>query len=305
MVEEQQFDPGGIRGDQGKVDAFRSQAGSQRPGAADPDRRRGGLWLGGSGQWGEGALPFKLRGMAGSTSASEPFLTLPPPPTAGPEPGRPPRRVRPDLWLFAPNRRTQGGSSWLLEGDPRQARPDLLIDAPAWNAANHDHLLQRRAKVGADAGLIVVTGREGHGEIGRWQALLGWPLLLQEQEAYLLPGVQRLRPFASALEPAPGLRLLWTPGPSPGSCVLHVQGPELDALFCGRLLVPLAPGLLGPLRTARTFHWSRQLASLRQLLAWLPLQSPEWIATGAALGALRGQVLVPDAARMLRTLAPQ
>jgi glyoxylase-like metal-dependent hydrolase (beta-lactamase superfamily II) len=117
--------------------------------------------------------------------------------------------------------------------------------------------------------------------------------------------MRRLQVFARSHAPAPGLRLLWTPGPSPGACVLHVEGPGLDALFCGRLLVPVAPGALAPLRTARTFHWSRQLDSLRRLLDWLPPQAPAWIATGAALGALRGQALVTEADQMLRSLALQ
>jgi glyoxylase-like metal-dependent hydrolase (beta-lactamase superfamily II) len=209
------------------------------------------------------------------------------------------------LWLFAPNRDTQGGSSWLVQGDPGRAEPDLLVDAPALTAANRDVLAQRRAAVGVDGGLIVLTSREGHGQTRQWQELLGWPVLVQEQESYLLPGVERLRPFARQLAPAPGLALLWTPGPTPGSCVLHLRRGAEDGLFCGRLLVPVAAGALAPLCTARTFHWQRQLASLQQLLLWLPAGSPAWIATGAGLGALRGQPLVSDGAQQLKTLAAQ
>jgi len=203
------------------------------------------------------------------------------------------------LWLFAPNRRTQGGSSWLLQGD---GEPDLLIDCPGFSEANLAVLDQRREAVGPDGGLIVLTSREGHGELRRWQQRLGWRVLVQEQEAYLLPGVERLCTFADALVPAPGVRLLWTPGPTPGACVLHVQRPGADGLFCGRLLVPVAPGQLAPLRTARTFHWPRQLASVARLRSWLPVASPGWIASGAGLGALRGQHLVNDGAACLRAL---
>jgi hypothetical protein len=87
--------------------------------------------------------------------------------------------------------------------------------------------------------------------------------------------------------------------------VLHLRRATDDGLFCGRLLVPVAAGALAPLRTARTFHWQRQLASLQQLLGWLPVDSPAWIATGAGLGALRGQPLVSDGAQQLKTLAAQ
>lgn len=229
------------------------------------------------------------------TNSASPFVSAP-------EPGRPPRQVAPGLQLFAPNRRTQGGSSWLLCGEHQ---PDLLVDCPSFSEANLAVLDQRRAQVGTEGGLIVLTGRDGHGEVRRWQQRLGWRVLVQEQEAYLLPGVARLEPFADACEPEPGLRLLWTPGPSPGACVLHVQRPSCDGLFCGRLLVPLAPDQLAPLRTARTFHWPRQLASVQRLLAWLPPGSPAWIATGAGLGALRGQHLVANSGDMLRSLVPQ
>ncbi len=244
--------------------------------------------------------------MAGSRAARVAFLTSssafagPPP-----EPGRPPRQLREQMWLFAPNRHTMGGSSWLVQGDQARGEPDLLVDAPALTAANRDVLAQRRAAVGVDGGLIVLTSREGHGQTRQLQELLGWPVLVQEQEAYLLPGVERLRTFGRQLEPAPGLALLWTPGPTPGSCVLHLRRATDDGLFCGRLLVPVAAGALAPLRTARTFHWQRQLASLQQLLGWLPVDSPAWIATGAGLGALRGQPLVSDGAQQLKTLAAQ
>jgi glyoxylase-like metal-dependent hydrolase (beta-lactamase superfamily II) len=204
--------------------------------------------------------------------------------------GRPARNVRQGLWLFAPNRDTQGGSSWLLEG----GQEDLLIDCPAWTQANLD-LLQGRGRNGT----IVLTSREGHGRCRRFQEALGWSVLVQEQEAYLLPGVQRLHTFGQHHQLAPDVRLLWTPGPTPGSCVLHHAGPGWDGLFCGRLLQPLAPGALAPLRQPRTFHWQRQLASLDRLRRWLPAGSPAWIACGGGLGALRGEVLVANGSGVL------
>ncbi len=146
----------------------------------------------------------------------------------------------------------------------------------------------------------MLTGRDGHGRCRRWQQVLGWPVLVQEQEAYLLPDVTLLRSFAIECSLAEEVRLLWTPGPSPGACVLHVRaGSGLDGLFCGRLLVPRAPGLLAPLRSSRSFHWPRQLRSLERLRGWLPAGSPDWIASGAGLGALRGERLVRGGASLL------
>lgn len=212
------------------------------------------------------------------------------------DPGRPPQPVlqgpvRQGLWLFSPNRDTGGGSSWLVEagapGPEARLPGDLLIDCPAWSRANLDWLRER-----GGPGTIVLTSREGHGRCRRFQEALGWDVLVQEQEAYLLPGVQRLRRFGVEHELVPGVRLLWTPGPTPGSCVLHLAAGGLDGLFCGRLLQPLAPGRLAPLVTPRTFHWPRQQRSLERLRRWLPAGSPAWIACGGGLGALRGEKLV-------------
>ncbi|MEB3265792.1 MAG: MBL fold metallo-hydrolase [Cyanobacteriota bacterium] len=217
-------------------------------------------------------------------------LSVPPP-----EPGRSPRLVSPGLWLFAPNRDCQGGSAWWLETPVGS----VLVDCPAITEANLAFMAER-AGVG---GWIVLTGREGHGRLGRLQPVLPWPVLVQEQEAYLLPGLAGLVPFGRELAPAPGLRLLWTPGPSPGSCVLHATTPLAgDGLFCGRLLVPLPGGGVGPLRSRRSFHWPRQLASIERLCRWLPAGSPAWIASGAGLGALRGEALVGDGAARLAAL---
>jgi hypothetical protein len=210
--------------------------------------------------------------------------------------------VRSDLWLFAPNRDNQGGSAWFLEHSDR----DLLIDVPALTQANLA-FLQHRSRPGQ----IVLTGRDGHGRCRALQEALGWPVLVQEQEAFLLPGVKALETFALEHAFAPGLRLLWTPGPSPGACVLHAFGAESGGaddgggLFCGRLLVPVAPGRLEPRRSRRTFHWPRQIASLLALRAWLPAGNPGWIASGAGLGALRGESLVGSGEALLADLEKQ
>ncbi|MEB3321224.1 MAG: MBL fold metallo-hydrolase [Synechococcaceae cyanobacterium] len=218
---------------------------------------------------------------------------------------RAPVPVLPGLWLFPPNRDTRGGSAWLLE----TSIGDLLVDCPAPGEAALAFLAERcrrRRGAGLDPpGWIVLLGREGHGRCRQLQQALGWPVLVQEQEAYLLPGVGGLHTFAHDHRLAEGLRLLWTPGPSPGASVLHGSGACVggaDGLFCGRLLVPVGPARLAPLRTRRTFHWPRQLRSLERLRAWLPEGSPRWIASGAALGALRGAKVAADGARLLAEL---
>ena len=204
--------------------------------------------------------------------------------TAALEAGRPPQQLRQDLWLFPPNRDCQGGSAWWLELDPEP----VLIDCPPLTQAT---LTALKDLAGERLPRILLTSREGHGRLRRLQERFGWPVLVQEQEAYLLPNVDPLQTFADDHTTVSGLRLLWTPGATPGSCVIHA--PVADLLFCGRLLTPLGPGQLGPLRHGRTFHWPRQLASLDRLRAWLPPDARPALASGAGLGALRGERLVP------------
>jgi hypothetical protein len=213
-------------------------------------------------------------------------------------PGRPPRLLHPGLWLFPPNPLTYGGSAWLLETEGG----DLLIDGPPETEASREFLRGRSGR----SGWIVLLGREGHGRC-RWvQEQLGWPVIVQEQEAYLLPGLPKLTTFAAEYTLAEGLRLLWTPGPSPGAAVLHACGGvagAVDGLFCGRLLVPVGPARLAPLLSPRGFHGPRQRRSMLHLQRWLPPGSPRWLATGAALGALAGEALVQDGAPLIEHLA--
>ena len=92
-------------------------------------------------------------------------LDAAPPDPAPLEPGRPPQPVLPGLHLFAPNRECQGGSAWWLE----LRDGDLLIDVPALSEANIAFLRERAARRGDGAAppWIVLTGRDGHGQIGR------------------------------------------------------------------------------------------------------------------------------------------
>ena len=205
--------------------------------------------------------------------------------TSALESGRPPQQILDNLWLFPPNRDCRGGSSCWLDLDPEP----VLIDCPPLTEASlqalHDLASDRSAR-------ILLTSREGHGRLRRLQERLGWPVLVQEQEAYLLPGVQPLETFVDSHITASGLRLLWTPGPTPGSCVVHAPAP-LDVLFCGRLLIPVQEGEMAPLRHRRTFHWPRQQLSLQRLRDWIPPESSPALASGAGLGALRGGRLAP------------
>ncbi|MEN9767936.1 MBL fold metallo-hydrolase [Vulcanococcus sp.] len=208
--------------------------------------------------------------------------------------GRPPRQVQEHLWLFAPNRDCMGGSAWWLETADGGG---VLVDCPGLTQANLSFLSER------PAGQIVLTSREGHGRLRRLQSSLGWPVFVQEQEAYLLPGLA-VETYGSEQHLAPGLRLRWTPGPTPGSAVLlaDAQTDQPAVLFCGRLLSPVAPGQALPLRTRRSFHWGRWIQSLQDLQAWIPADPALQLASGAGLGALRGEALIASFQEQLTRL---
>ena len=116
------------------------------------------------------------------------------------------------LWAFPPSRDSDGGTAWLLH---TSGGGSVLVDVPLLSDEHLSWLQQQ------PPGWIVLTHRQGHGRCRRLQEQLGWPVLVQEQEAYLLPTLQQRNSFGDQMELEPGLRLLWTPGPTPGSCCLH------------------------------------------------------------------------------------
>lgn len=208
-------------------------------------------------------------------------MTMPP----ALELGNPPQRLREGLWVFPPNRDCNGGTAWWLGSEPEP----VLIDCPPLTKATIGALEQ--LSLGRQA-RILLTSREGHGRVRALQDALGWPVLVQEQEAYLLPGLTSLDSFAEEHTTVAGMRLLWTSGPTPGSCVVFAPHPW-NVLFCGRLLIPVAFRQLAPLKDRRTFHWPRQLKSLEKLRQWIPSDVRPVLASGAALGLLRGQKIAP------------
>ena len=114
-----------------------------------------------------------------------------------------------------------------------------------------------------------MTHRDAHGKGSALNKALGWPVLLQEQEAYLLPHIKNIETFEDEFSTDSNLRLLWTPGPTPGSCVVYAPSPW-NVLFCGRLLIPVAKDQINSFRSKTTFHWTLQEESIRKLLGWLP-----------------------------------
>ena len=196
-----------------------------------------------------------------------------------------------NLWAFSPSRDSEGGSAWLLRTAGARS---VLVDVPLLEESHLAFLEQQ------PAGWILLSHRQGHGRCRRLQERLGWPVVVQEQEAYLLPTVPDRQTFEEHRELEPGLRLLWTPGPTPGSCCLHWAQHDRNVLFSGRLLWPRSDGGVELRQTASTFHGPRQLRSLERLTTWLGDGQPAQIACAAGLGPLHGAKLVERGATALQ-----
>ncbi|WP_414153532.1 MBL fold metallo-hydrolase [Prochlorococcus sp. MIT 1307] len=201
-------------------------------------------------------------------------------PISSADSGNQPKQLKSALWAFPPNNLCNGNRSWWLGCDPEP----ILIDCPPVNETTINFL--KSVSLGRQS-LIVLTSREAHGRVSELQDALEWPVLVQEQEAYLLPGLLQLKSFSANHETVSGLRLLWTPGPTPGSCVVYAP-PPWNVLFCGRLLIPLKSNQLISLRTKSTFHWTRQQKSLKKLRQWLPRDPFPELASGAGANLHRG-----------------
>ncbi len=191
-----------------------------------------------------------------------------------------PLQVAENVWGFPANPDCRGGISWLLGG----VSEPLLIDCPEVNSSTIDFL---RERAGDKRGRILLTNREAHGRVKLLQSELNWPVVIQEQEAYLLPGIKEVTTFEEELTISSEITLLWTPGPTPGSCIAYAKAP-FNVLFCGRLLIPVAVGELSAVKTRRTFHWLRQKRSLEKLRNWISSDPLPLLASGAALGLLGG-----------------
>jgi glyoxylase-like metal-dependent hydrolase (beta-lactamase superfamily II) len=195
------------------------------------------------------------------------------------------------LWAFAPNRQTLGGTAYLIV----ENYGNILVDCPAWTLENQSFL----SRVGG-VRWLVITHRGGIGEVKTLQQQLGCEVVVQEQEAYLLPDCLTT-PFATALTLTPQTKVFWTPGHSPGSaCVYNTA--QAGILCTGRHLLPNAEGQPTPLRTPKTFHWPRQHKSVQQILDTFSPQTLTYLCPGANTGFLRGERAIANAYEHLARL---
>lgn len=212
--------------------------------------------------------------------------------TASPGRTKPPRLILPGIFAFAPNRDTLGATSYLIV----DKSGNILLDCPAWNETNQEFILTQ-----GGINSLIITHRGGIGnKVMQMQQGLNCQVIIQEQEAYLLPEIE-VSSFADNLTLSPDIELIWTPGHSPGSSCLYWRQ-QGGVLFSGRHLLPKSQTEIIPLRTAKTFHWWRQLKSIAKLRDRFDAESLEYILSGANTGYLRGKGYIANAYHKLSEL---
>lgn len=208
-----------------------------------------------------------------------------------PDQSKIPRYILPGIFAFAPNRDTLGATAYLIVDKTH----NVLIDCPLWHNRDRDFV---QAQGGVKQLIITHRGSIGK-DVKQLQTDLNCEVIIQEQEAYLLPEVE-VTSFKDNLIINSQLELIWTPGHSPGSSCVYSK--ERKTLFSGRHLLPKSVTEIAPLYTAKTFHWWRQLNSVAKLRDRFSAASLQYIIPGANTGYLRGQGYIDDAYQKLTKL---
>ncbi|MBD6616084.1 MBL fold metallo-hydrolase [Komarekiella sp. 'clone 1'] len=195
------------------------------------------------------------------------------------------------IFAFPPNRDTLGGTSYFIVRN----EGNILIDCPALEQINQDFL---RSHGGVR--WLFLTHRGAIGKTAEIQQTFESEILIQEQEAYLLPGLT-VTTFSQEFTIDSTIQVIWTPGHTPGSSCLYYSNLG-GVLFSGRHLVPNQQGEPVPLRSAKTFHWPRQIKSLQLLLERFTLETLQYICPGANTGFLRGKRVIAQAYQRLASL---
>ena len=202
-----------------------------------------------------------------------------------------PRQVLENTFAFAPNRDTLGATAYFIV----ENESNILVDCPAWNEINQTFLDSR-----GGVRLLFLTHRGAIAKAREIQQSTGCDILIQEQEAYLLPQL-RVTVFERELALSDRIKVLWTPGHSPGSSCLY-DGASGGVLFSGRHLLPSRAGAPVPQRTAKTFHWPRQINSVQSIIDRFSPSTLQYICPAANTGYLRGKGSIDRAFEQLTNL---
>jgi glyoxylase-like metal-dependent hydrolase (beta-lactamase superfamily II) len=210
---------------------------------------------------------------------------------------RPPRPALETVYAFPPNRDTMGGTAYFVAAqDPAGQPANLLVDTPAWHPATADFIQQK-----GGVRWWVITHRNGMGNVAPIQAVLQCELVLQEQEAYLLPLIDNRVTYHQQMDFGDIATVLWTPGYSPGSACLYYKA-HGGVLFTGRHLLPNQDGQITALRFSKTFHWPRQLRQIQRLQKDFDAETLAYLCPGANLGFLRGKTVMAEAYDQLQAI---
>ncbi|MDJ0844516.1 MBL fold metallo-hydrolase [Crocosphaera sp.] len=202
---------------------------------------------------------------------------------------KPPRLLLDGLFAFSPNREILGGTAYFIV----EKSGNILIDCPPYC---DDYL----RFIGEQGGVrwLFLTHRGGmSASLKSWQTALECDIIIQEQEAYLLPTLS-VTSFEKEMIISETLTAIWTPGHSTGSACLYWQQ-QGGVLFTGRHLLPDQQGNPVPLKLEKTFHWGRQLQSVAQLCDRFSSETLRYICPGANTGFLRGKGLIDNAFQRL------
>lgn len=184
---------------------------------------------------------------------------------------KPPRLLLEDLFAFAPNREILGGTSYFIV----EKSGNVLIDCPVY----HDDYLNFLGQKGGVKWLFLSHRGGISPSLKSWQQALSCNIIIQEQEAYLLP-TMTVTSFEKEMAIAETMRAIWTPGHSTGSSCLYWQR-HGGVLFTGRHLLPDRQGDPVPLKLDKTFHWGRQLQSVTRLCDRFSPDTLHYICPGA------------------------
>ena len=151
---------------------------------------------------------------------------------------------------------TFGGKGFLVAGP----KYNVMVDTPACT----DDVI-RAVRVAGGLRYIFLSHRDEIGEVCALKQALGGAVILHRSEASLVPCGTDL-PFDTDFEVEPGLRVIHTPGHTPGSSCLLLHRGDLKVLFTGDHILRRRDEVPAPLHFPWTFDWDAQVASARRLL---------------------------------------
>jgi len=205
---------------------------------------------------------------------------------------KPPRQILSNIFAFPPNRDTLGATAYFIV----EKNANILIDCPAWNDSNGEFLQEY-----GGVRWLFLTHRGGISQkIHQIQACFDCEVVIQQQEAYLLPEI-KVTPYQQEFKFNSSCSAFWTSGHSPGSSCVYYNA-HGGVLFTGRHLLPNQEIKPFPLRTAKTFHWFRQLRNVAILREVFSPHTLHYICPGANTGYLRGQGVISNAYQGLSDL---